>query len=331
MYFNVINYILNLVLPFCLIFAYSLLMYGCKDSKETYNLDTMQTKEQANIENIHETKTQNNITTLSIEQIPKEVQDFSNKYNNFHNKDNKTKDTKEAKRLDKIFITLRKEYSHNNKAMEALGELSCLLPDCSATKYNDEYRYSNMSIQDSYNSILMDKNTHIFTYFDIMKHYSYLLTSMQTTSIDLQSQYPKTTPFQTLKFEWNNDRLEVILIPKAEICKPYIYTYKITFIQDSKDVIVKKQEERLSAFSYPSDLVSFVAKSCACARFHGYIANLTKGELKVANNTLLPNKAYCNDIETERAILWDKYMQDSRIIKILQHEQRLYPNNEIAN
>ena len=311
----------------CLIFTYILLMCGCKDSKEqTYILET--TKQ------IQETEKQDTIIISNNEleqEIPQEVQDFSEQYHNYIHKhgSKKIKATKEVKSLDKKFSELRKTYKNNSKAMEVLEEFSCLLPDCSAIKYNNIYRYTNMTIQDAYNAILMDKKTQIFTYFDIMKHYSYLLTSMQTTSIDLQAQYPKATPFQTLKFEWNDTNLEVVLIPKAEICKPYIYTYKITFIKDSKDVLVKKQKERLSVFSYPSDLVAFVAKSCACARSHGYIANLTKEELRVSKNPLLPNKVYCNNIEAERTNLWDKYMQDSRIIGILQHEQRLYPNNEI--
>lgn len=228
-----------------------------------------------------------------------------------------------------MFISLRKKYKHNIAAMESLSEVACLLPDCSAIKNQDTYRYKNTTIKEAFNSILMDKKTQIFTHFDIMKYYSYVLTSMQTTSIDLQVQYPKITPFQTLKFVWENDILEIILTPKAEICKPYIYTYRIVFIQDSTDVLVKQQEERLSVFSYPIDLVEFVNKSCACARYNGYISNLTKEEIKVDKKALSPNKIYCNNIEEERSNLWDKYIQDSRIIGILQQEQRLYPNNKI--
>lgn len=310
----------------CMLFTYILLSYGCNDSKETYNLDQIQQTKK--IEN-HDAQIM--LNNAPKQEIPQEVQDFREKYHNYiHKQGTKAiRASKEVKSLDKTFVMLRKTYQSNDKAMETLEEFACLMPDCSATKHNGIYRYSNMSIQDAYNAILMDKKTQIFTYFDIMKYYSYLLTSIQTTSIDLQIQYPKKTPFQTLKFSWSDDKLEVILIPKAEICKPYIYTYKITFIQDSKDVLVKKQEDRLSAFSYPSDLVEFVAKSCACARANGYIANLTNEELKVSKNTLLPNKTYCNDIAAKRASLWDKYMQDSRIIGILQHEQRLYPSNDI--
>lgn len=314
----------------CLLFCV-FMIYGCKDSSDGQDLEQNLPQKEQKQEKQNKTLQKKDVKIKESPQkeIPQEVKDFSKNYHNYiHNvsKDDKIKATKEAIFMDKTFVALREKYKDNNEAMSILGELSCLLPDCSATKdtKSGTYIYKNTTIQNAYNAILLDKKTLVFIYFDIMKYYSYLLSSMQTTSIDL-SQYPKKTPFQTLKFAWDNDSLEVILIPKAEICKPYIYTYKITFLQDSSDVLVKLQEERLSAFSYPSDLVAFVAKSCACARALGYIPNLTKEELSVAKNALSQNEKYCNEIENERAELWDKYMQDTRIIGILQHEQKLYP------
>ncbi|MWV62339.1 hypothetical protein DCO58_04755 [Helicobacter saguini] len=36
------------------------------------------------------------------------------------------------------------------------------------------------------------------------------------------------------------------------------------------------------------------------------------------------NIKYCDDLESKRASFWEKYMQDSRVIKILQNEQKMY-------
>ncbi|MDY5950889.1 MAG: hypothetical protein SPJ16_06835 [Helicobacter sp.] len=264
---------------------------------------------------------------LTLQEIPKEVNDYTALYNAYLTRQNKGKksNTKEAKILDKTFVRLRHTYKNDKDIMQILESFSCILPDCSATKTKDTYFYPDMNIQEAFFAIIADKKTEIFTHFDIIKDYSYVLKDMQTTSIDLQAQYDKITPFQTLKFTWDTQSLEIALTPKEEICKPYIYTYRTIFIQDSNGVRVRPQEERLSVFSYPTQLVDFVAKSCACARFYRYIPELTQAEKRVAKNALAPDKKHCENLANERKALWDTYMQDSRVIRILQHEQSLYP------
>lgn len=274
--------------------------------------------------------------------LPNEIEVFGQEYHNYihkwqgkiHTKLNSKQQAqrkKEAAELDLAFVRLRREYRYDESALKALGEFSCLLPDCSAAREGNIYFYPHRDIIEAYRSILADKNTEIFGYLDIMNQYSYVLVEKQTTSIDLQVQYINSSrpmPFQTLKFVWHDsDILEVVLMPKEEICKPYIYLYRTIFQQDSNGVRVERLEERLSAFTYPSDLVDFVARSCSCARANGFIPKLSFEEEKVAKNALAPSKEYCPALEGERKELWDKYMHDTRIIGILQHEQKLYPND----
>ncbi len=308
-------------------FYYIIFLLGCDtDANSFHNTDTP--TQQTTLTQ----KPEQPIILHEIPKIPKEVQDYTTRYYEYLHKQNKShtkaQRNKEAMRLDTTFTQLRQQYKNNKTIMETLEAFACILPDCSAIQQGKIYFYPYMTIIEAYNAILMDKQTHIFTFFDIMKHYNYVLTSMQTTSIDLQAQYTQQTPFQTLKFTWNGtNRLDITLTPKEEICKPYIYIYQITFIQDSNGVQVKQHKEKLSAFSYPSDLVAFVAKSCACARVLGYIDKLTIEEEKIAKHALQPHITHCENIATERKDLWDKYMRDSRIIRILQHEQQLYPND----
>ena len=303
------------------LFILSFLILGCNDDKKDSNI-FMQTSS-----DLAYTTEKLDSNPLTLKEIPKEVNDYTALYNAYLQRKSKGKkiSTKEAKILDKTFVKLRHTYKNDKDIMQILESFSCILPDCSATKIKETYFYPDMTIQEAFYAIIMDKKTEIFTHFDIIKDYSYVLADMQTTSIDLQAQYGKTTPFQTLKFTWDTQSLEIALTPKEEICKPYIYTYRTIFIQDSNGVRVKPQEERLSVFSYPTQLVDFVAKSCACARFYKYIPELTPAEKKVAKNTLEPDKKHCENLTSERKNLWDTYMQDSRVIRILQHEQSLYP------
>lgn len=302
------------------LFILSFLILGCDDKKDSNIF--MQTSS-----DLAYTAEKLDSNPLTLKEIPKEVNDYTALYNAYLQRKNKGKkiSTKEAKILDKTFVRLRHTYKNDKDIMQILESFSCILPDCSATKIKDTYFYPDMNIQEAFYMIIADKKTEIFTHFDIIKDYSYVLKDMQTTSIDLQAQYDKITPFQTLKFTWDTQSLEIALTPKEEICKPYIYTYRTIFIQDSNGVRVRAQEERLSVFSYPTQLVDFVAKSCACARFYRYIPELTQAEKRVAKNALAPDKKHCENLSIERKALWDTYMQDSRVIGILQHEQSLYP------
>lgn len=302
------------------LFILSFLILGCDDKKETNIF--MQTSS-----DLAYTTEKLDSNPLTLKEIPKEVNDYTALYNAYLTRQNRGKKSsiKEAKIIDKTFVRLRHTYKDDKDIMQILESFSCLLPDCSATKIKDTYFYPYMNIQEAFFAIIADKKTETFTHFDIIKDYSYVLKDMQTTSIDLQAQYDKITPFQTLKFTWDTQSLEIVLTPKEEICKPYIYTYRTIFIQDSNGVRVRPQEERLSVFSYPTQLVDFVAKSCACARFYRYIPELTQAEKRVAKNALTPDKKHCENLSIERKALWDTYMQDSRVIRILQHEQSLYP------
>ncbi|MDY5184725.1 hypothetical protein [Helicobacter trogontum] len=318
----------DIMLRICLLFLFLLFLNGC-DSNVGDSDETFKQNGAFNQDNLaYDSEAPNSNTTIVLKEIPKEVGDYTKLYNAYLQRQIKGKEgsIKEAKIIDKTFVKLRDIYKYDDNVMQILKSSSCILPDCSALKIKDVYFYPNMQIQEAFYTIIMDKKTEIFTYFDIIKDYDYVLKDMLTTSINLQAQYNKVTPFQTLKFTWNNTQsLEITLTPKEEICKPYIYTYRTTFIQDSNGVKVKPQEERLSAFSYPNDLVEFVAKSCVCAKFHGYIPNLTQAERKVARNILPLDQKFCDNLSEERKTLWDKYMHDSRAIKILQHEQKLYP------
>lgn len=304
-----------------LLFSLSILFVACDSDKKDTNI-FMKTNDDL----VYKTEKLDS-NPLTLKEIPKEVNDYTALYNAYLTRQNKGKkiNTKEAKILDKTFVRLRHTYKDDKDIMQILESFSCILPDCSATKIKEVYFYPDMTIQEAFYAIIMDKKTEIFTHFDIIKDYSYVLADTQTTSIDLQAQYSKTTPFQTLKFTWDTQSLEIALTPKEEICKPYIYTYRTIFIQDSNGVRVRPQEERLSVFSYPTQLVDFVAKSCACARFYRYIPELTQAEKRVAKNALAPDKKHCENLSIERKALWDTYMQDSRVIRILQHEQSLYP------
>lgn len=302
------------------LFILSFLILGCDDKKDTNIF--MQTSS-----DLAYTTEKLDSNPLTLKEIPKEVNDYTALYNAYLQRKSKGKKSsiKEAKIIDKTFVRLRHTYKNDKDIMQILESFSCILPDCSATKIKDTYFYPDMNIQEAFFAIIADKKTEIFTHFDIIKDYSYVLKDMQTTSIDLQAQYDKITPFQTLRFTWDTQSLEIALTPKEEICKPYIYTYRTIFIQDSNGVRVRPQEERLSVFSYPTQLVDFVAKSCACARFYRYIPELTQAEKRVAKNALAPDKKHCEKLANERKALWDTYMQDSRVIRILQHEQSLYP------
>ncbi|EMZ38358.1 hypothetical protein LS77_007770 [Helicobacter bilis] len=302
------------------LFILSFLILGCDDKKDSNIF--MQTSS-----DLAYTTEKLDSNPLTLKEIPKEVNDYTALYNAYLTRQNKGKKSsiKEAKIIDKTFVRLRHTYKNDKDIMQILESFSCILPDCSATKIKDTYFYPDMNIQEAFFAIIADKKTETFTHFDIIKDYSYVLKDMQTTSIDLQAQYDKITPFQTLKFTWDTQSLEIALTPKEEICKPYIYTYRTIFIQDSNGVRVRPQEERLSVFSYPTRLVDFVAKSCACARFYRYIPELTQAEKRVAKNALAPDKKHCENLANERKALWDTYMQDSRVIGILQHEQSLYP------
>lgn len=132
------------------------------------------------------------------------------------------------------------------------------------------------------------------------------------------------------------------------------------FLSPKYSVKTSHYKEKLPTFLYPADLVLFVRESCACAMAMDNLkkinvtnsnnvevnsfdikadSNANINELSFTSNIdskmieslpkdyykfLPPNIKYCENLETKRAILWDKYMQDSKAIKILQTEQKLY-------
>lgn len=156
--------------------------------------------------------------------------------------------------------------------------------------------------------------------------------------------------------------LSITLSPKENICAQSQYNIITTFTRDNlngKNAVKSAQyKEKLPSFLYPSDLVYFVRQSCACAMGLGNIAKLSNqksenidiSEFKIDSKMLVENSAksyenpnlenfkvpkdyykflppnikYCDNLESKRAMLWEKYIQDSRAIKILQSEQKMY-------
>ncbi|RDU67604.1 hypothetical protein CQA53_00940 [Helicobacter didelphidarum] len=379
----------------CRIYILFLFFNGCDNSnKNTTPLDNIQITQNNNPaktpEIEHKDSTMLNATQQDSPQtltLPNDVQEFQEKYfkhiqewesfwqdSKIIDKKEKAKkqdeQNKEALDLDKTFIVLRQKYSANQNVLESLRDCACLFPDCSAVITNNEYFYPNMDILEVYQTIIMDKKTNIFSNIALIEEYDYVLKSMQTTTIDLQSQAilqgEKNQPYRSIKFQWQlpqenissqatnfrikdlntkdfntkdsnsenlvidskptNIMLTITLTPKEEICLPYQYNSITTFIQDKSGVHTKHYEEKLPAFSYPADLVLFVAQSCACARALGNIPNIAMNNLDEASkkNFLSPQVKYCDEVDSKRRDLWEKYMQDSRIIGILQQEQRMY-------
>ncbi len=315
----------NIIYILFILFAMNFI--ACNDNKKEY-YDINKSSQQTNNEDSITINTIINSSNKNAnKEIPLEIKIYENDYNEYTKNLESKKKYQIANMLDKRFIQLRYKYRNDLNILNILSKFSCIMPDCSSIIKDDVYFYPKKTILQAYNTIIMDKNTNIFNNLDIIKEYDYILSSMQTTSIDLENQYltnGKQIPYKTIKFVWENpNKLIISLIPKEEICQIYQYSYITTFLQDENGVTTKKYEEKLPMFLYPQDLVLFVNHSCACARALNYIPRLSLNDYK-SKNILIPNEKYCDMLESERKNLWEKYMQDSRIIGILQQEQRIY-------
>lgn len=334
------NMLCSTLIRHCLIVSICLFIIACGNDN-TEQQDSTVTTYNFNSSN-HQTL--HNISDISNQPktvIPSDIEAYMARYANFvqtlglKNKPNiiKIQDTsnKEALALDKDFIFLRQKYHDDSKILQILSAYQCFIPDCSAIIQDTEYFYPNMTILEAYQTIIMDKYTKVLNNIDVIHEYDYVLKNKQTTTIDLQSQATlqnkKTQPYQYVKFAWENpNRLIITLSPKEEICLPYHYNSITTFIQETNGVRTKRYEKKLPTFSYPADLVQFVAQSCACAMGMGNISHIIPENLDDLSkgNLIKPDTQYCDLLDSKRKELWEKYMQDSRIITILQHEQKMY-------
>lgn len=286
------------------------------------------TKSKTTLSPSNQTSSQSNIESSSKDSPTQNTIDSTNA--NISNQ--------QAQKLDEEFVMLRKKYINSKSIMSYLSQAQCIVPDCSALIHNNTYSYPNTDIIAAYQSIVMDKNTKIFSDLALIQVYDYLLKTKETTTIDLQSQETLQnslkSPYKTLQFAWESpNKLTITLTPKEEICLPYQYNSITTFIQDNNGVSTSRYSEKLPVFSYPQDLVSFVAQSCSCARALGAIPSIDTTSLDEASKKsfVQPDKQSCNDLDSKRKDLWEKYTQDSRIISILQHEQKMYSTQSQEN
>lgn len=218
--------------------------------------------------------------------------------------------------------------------------------------------FSDIKLLQKYEYVLKNKQT----------------TSIDLQSLNTDKNTETNDIYGYIKFEWvDNNMLKVTLTPKENICTPHQYNIVTTFLQDNNGVKTTRYKEKLPMFLYPADLVLFVRQSCSCAMALGNISDVSKNmesnieisEFKLDSKDsknlqetmefksdidsknvkktsqkyhefLSPNIKYCDNLEESRANLWEKYMQDSRAIRILQEEQKMYKpqfyeNTDISN